>query len=188
MTHPLKIAAVLALLAFPILEIGLLIRAGQWLGFWRLALIVIATAVLGTAVIRRTGLSVLTKARAEMDAGGHVFGPLFDGLVQLTAGILLIFPGLVSDALGLLLLIPWVRQLVVGRVLPKLFTVTTLKREQPRRPFRQPPGDAGAANTASGFDGDAGGVTIEGEYERIRDDAVEPDRALKPRNVRRSAN
>ena len=189
MTQPLRLAAVLAFLAFPILEIGLLIRVGQSLGFWRLALIVIATAVLGTAVIRRTGLSVLMKARAEMDAGGHVFGPLFDGLVQLTAGLLLIFPGLISDAMGLLLLIPAVRGVVVSSVLPKMVSAATFGSRRDGRPFQRPSGRNGANPAAGDFDATGpGGVTIEGEYERVRDDAVEPERPLKPRPARRTAN
>lgn len=127
MAQPLRLASLIAFLAFPILEIGLLIRAGQSLGFWRLALIVIATAILGTAVIRRTGLAILGKARAQMESGGSGFSPLFDGLVQLTAGMLLIFPGLISDALGIVLLIPQVRKFVITTLLPKIFTIPAFR-------------------------------------------------------------
>ncbi len=181
MSQPLRLAAVLAFLAFPILEIGLLIRAGQVMGFWRLALIVVATAVLGSAVIRNTGFAVLTKARAQMDKGGKAFNPLFDGLVQLTAGMLLIFPGLISDFLGLLLLVPAIRHVVVANLLPRLFTVTTFGNAQDRDPFQPRPGPNGPAND--------GGVTIEGEYERVSEEPLEQERALKARTAgRRSKN
>ena len=133
MAQPLRLASLLAILAFPILEIGLLIRAGQSMGFWRLALIVIATAMLGSAVIRRTGLSVLTRARAQMERGGRSFNPLFDGLLQVTAGVLLIFPGLISDVLGLVLLVPAVRHVLVAHVLPRMFTVATYTAEAAHR-------------------------------------------------------
>lgn len=147
MAQPLRLASLLAILAFPILEIGLLIRAGQSMGFWRLALIVIATAMLGSAVIRRTGLSVLTRARAQMERGGRSFNPLFDGLLQVTAGVLLIFPGLISDVLGLVLLVPAVRHVLVAHVLPRMFTVATYTAEartHPAPPDDQQPGPAPA--------------------------------------------
>lgn len=164
------------------------------MGFWRLALIVIATAMLGSAVIRRTGLSVLTRARAQMERGGRSFNPLFDGLLQLTAGLLLIFPGLISDVLGLILLIPAIRQVLVTHVLPRMFTVATFTAET--RSYHTPGdtrhGDGHADDHSTDHAGpfDAShdtGVTIEGEYERISEKSVEPARGLKPRSNRRSA-
>lgn len=186
MAQPLRIASLLAILAFPILEIGLLIRAGQTMGFWRLALIVIATAMLGSAVIRRTGLSVLTRARAQMERGGRSFNPLFDGLLQVTAGVLLIFPGLISDVLGLILLVPAIRHVLVAHVLPRLFTVATFSADA--RAHQSPPEDEHPGSTSGPFDASTdSGVIIEGEYERISEDAVEPAKGLRPRAPRRSA-
>ncbi len=197
MAQPLRLAALLAFVAFPILEIGLLIRAGQALGFWRLALIVILTAILGTAVIRRTGLSVLTRARAHIERGRSGFTPLLDGLIQLTAGMLLIFPGLISDFLGLILLIPAVRHVLVTRVLPKLFPITTFTanmagtasrtadstRSSPFDPQPSGPMKSGVNRPEPGD-----GVTIEGEYERVSEKTVAPERSLKAQSSRRPAN
>jgi UPF0716 protein FxsA len=194
MAHPLRLAAFLAFMAFPILEIGLLIRAGQAIGFWRLALIVVATAILGGAVIRRTGLRVLTRARAQMarghfESGRNRFEPMFDGLVQLTAGMLLIFPGLVSDAIGLFLLIPVVRNLVVTTVLPKLVTVAVFGSDPSNRPFQRGAEQRGTRPSESEFDpGGGSGPTIEGEYERVSEKPVAPERSLKPNPPRRSSN
>ena len=189
MAQPLRIAALLAFLAFPILEIGLLIRAGQSFGFWRLALIVVATAMLGGAVIRRTGLAVLIRARAQMERRRSGFEPLFDGIVQLTAGMLLIFPGLISDAIGLILLIPPVRHVVVTQILPRLFAVAVFGSAPPGGQFRRPTAQPETEPQPSEFDpANDAGVTIEGEYERVSEKSVEPERSLKPRNTRRSAN
>ncbi|MEQ1671846.1 MAG: FxsA family protein [Hyphomicrobium sp.] len=192
MAQPLRLAFLIALLAFPILEIGLLIRAGQYLGFWKLALIVLGTALLGTAAIRRTGLSVLAKARAQMEAGGQQgIDPLLDGLMQITAGMLLIFPGLICDVIGLLLLVPLFRQLLVTNVLPKLFTITTFGVGREGGPFRRParPQDdgEGAQATSGPFDPmQDDGVTIEGEYERVSEETLDPQRGLKARAPRRT--
>jgi UPF0716 protein FxsA len=197
MTQPLRLAAFLAFMAFPILEIGLLIRTGQSIGFWRLALIVVATAMLGGAVIRRTGLRVLTRARAQMarghfESGRNRFEPLFDGLVQLTAGMLLIFPGLISDAIGLILLIPVIRNFVVTIVLPRLVTVAVFGSDPQNRqnsPFQRGPEQRGARPSDSEFDPESGsGPTIEGEYERVSEKPVPPERSLKPNPPRRSSN
>ena len=183
MSQPLRLAALLALLAFPILEIGLLIRAGQEIGFWRLALIVVLTAILGSVVIRRIGFSVLTKARAQMDSGRGMFEPLFDGLLQFTAGMLLIFPGLISDLLGLVLLIPVVRQTLIKSGLPKIFGTNPFETRSPHDPFQRPRDP----NVSSGDDEDfeisrKKGVTIEGEYERVKEEPVPPERALRTRS------
>lgn len=187
MAQPLRLATLLAILAFPILEIGLLIRAGQSLGFWWLVLIVVGTAMLGTAVIRRTGLSVLTKARAQMDSGGLGVNPLLDGLMQISAGMLLIFPGLISDVIGLLLLVPAIRTYMMTSVLPKLFAVTMFGTSR-ADPFRQSAEPDAGPSASSGFDAARdSGVTIEGEYERVSEEPVESDKALKPRPARRSA-
>jgi UPF0716 protein FxsA len=190
MAQPLRLAALLVFLAFPILEIGLLIRAGQMFGFWRLALIVVVTALLGTAVIRRTGLSVLTRARAHIERGRSGFSPLFDGLVQLTAGMLLIFPGLISDVLGLILLIPAVRHILITSILPKLFPIATFTASRADNPFQRPRDEHGqhGSETTSEDPSDGDGVTIEGEYERVSEKTLSPERSLRPRPPRRSAN
>ena len=186
MAQPLRLAALLAFVAFPILEIGLLIRFGQAFGFWRLALIVIVTAMLGTAVIRRTGLSVLTRARAHIERGRSGFAPLFDGLVQIMAGMLLIFPGLISDVIGLTLLVPAVRHTLVTTILPKLFAVSTFSTAESRRPYQRQDGEARSDAAPDASSGD--GVTIEGEYERVSEKTVASERSLKPQPGRRSAN
>lgn len=187
MAQPLRLVAVLLFLAFPILEIGLLIRAGQAIGFWRLAVIILATAILGGAVIRHTGLAVLTRARAQLERRRHGFEPLFDGLVQLTAGMLLIFPGLISDCLGLILLVPPVRNVVVTRLLPKLFAVAIFEARPERGPFQHQSGPFEAKSTSQDYDpGSDGGVTIEGEYERVSEETIGTGSALKPRPAQRS--
>ena len=103
MPTPVKFATGLALIAFPLLEIALLIRAGQWLGFWPVFLIVLLTAVAGSLVIQRQGFRTLARTMAQIEAGRGALEPMADGLLRLIAGMLLIFPGLICDALGLLL-------------------------------------------------------------------------------------
>jgi UPF0716 protein FxsA len=191
MVHPIRLAAVLAFLAFPILEIGLLIRAGQSLGFWKLALLVVATALLGSAVIRRTGFAVLTKARHQLETGGSGFNPLLDGLLQITAGLLLIFPGIISDGIGLILLVPAVRTALVTHVLPRFFAVATFSTTEDTI-FRPPPQREGDREPDGPFDANrdatmTDGVTIEGEYERVSEATVAERREVSTKSPRRAS-
>jgi UPF0716 protein FxsA len=189
MSQPVRLAVILALVAFPLLEIGLLIRAGQEIGFWRLALIVVSTAVLGTVIIRRVGFSVFARIWAHVEAGRGGLEPVLDGFLLFVAGMLLIFPGLISDGLGLILLIPQVRQLVVHSGLPKLFGIRTYDRPRARaRPQPSPRPSGFEPGFEPGADPGAdreppGTVTIEGEYERLSEKTVKPEGAVRPRRA-----
>ena len=171
MPTPVKFATGLALIAFPLLEIALLIRAGQWLGYWPVFLIVLLTAVAGSLVIQRQGFRTLARTMAQIEAGRGALEPMADGLLRLIAGMLLIFPGLICDALGLLLLVPAIRSLIVKSGLPRILAGATVhaqvfeKRSEPhpRHPTTDPI--------------DEGSITIEGEFERIDEKTVPPRKA-----------
>ena len=124
MIFPVKFALGLAILALPIAEIALLIKAGATFGFWPVFFWIIATAVLGSIVIQRSGLSIFSRIFAHMEAGGSGFEPMLDQLLTVTGGVLLIFPGLLGDAAGALMLVPPVRW-ALRRGLASLFTVQT---------------------------------------------------------------
>ncbi|WP_333840512.1 FxsA family protein [Pelomicrobium sp.] len=97
----------LALLAFPLLEIWGLVQLGQALGGWILLPLALS-AFVGWALIRgerRLFAQRLEQARAQ---GDMLLCALLDSGRQFLAGALLLFPGVVSDLLALLvLLLPW---------------------------------------------------------------------------------
>ena len=93
MPQPLRLALFLVLLALPLVEIAILIKVGGWLGFWPVLLVVILTAVLGSAVVRQRGLSVFSRVFSEIEQGRSGLEPMFDSLLAVTAGIFLILPG-----------------------------------------------------------------------------------------------
>jgi UPF0716 protein FxsA len=175
MSQPLKIALILAFAALPLLEIGLLIRLGQLIGIWWLTAIIIGTAILGTYVIRRVGLSVFERALSRLGSDREGFSPLFDGFLQVLAGLLLIFPGVIADVFGLILLIPQVRSIVIRTGLLKLVTLFHYQAEVSRETFR-PKDDVPPA--------DADGIVIEGEYERVSERPLRPGKAVQPRRFR----
>lgn len=73
MIFPLKFALGLALLALPIVEIALLIKAGAAFGFWPVFLWIIATAVVGSGVIQRSGLSIFPQNLGPYRGGPQRF-------------------------------------------------------------------------------------------------------------------
>jgi UPF0716 protein FxsA len=90
----------------------LLIKIGASVGALNTVLIVIFTGVLGAAMARVAGLQVLFRIQDQVQAGVVPAEELFDGLLILVGGILLITPGLITDGFGFLLLIPRTRRLV----------------------------------------------------------------------------
>ena len=96
----------------PLVELYLLIRLGTYLGVLDTLAVVIATGVVGGLLARSQGLAVMNRIRMELDEGRIPAESLFDGVMILVAGVLLITPGLLTDGLGLCLLIPWTRQVL----------------------------------------------------------------------------
>lgn len=174
MSQPVRLAVLLAFAAIPLLEIGVLIRVGQTIGYWRLALLVIVTAVLGTIVIRRVGLSMFKGAMQGIETGREGLEPLLDGFLQVTAGMLLIFPGLISDAIGVALLMPAVRRHIISSGMLRTFGPAAADPDA----FRMRTGETDAAR-------DDAGVTIEGEYERLSEEPVRPEAAVARRQPAR---
>jgi UPF0716 protein FxsA len=96
----------------PLLELYLLIRLGTYVGAVDTIAIVIGTGIAGGLLAKSQGLAVLDRMRAELNQGRLPAESLFDGLLILMAGAMLVTPGLLTDGLGLLLLIPWSRQAI----------------------------------------------------------------------------
>jgi UPF0716 protein FxsA len=106
------------LVAIPIIEIALFIQVGGAIGLWPTLGIVVATAIIGTMLIRAQGAAALMRLRNSLQTGQDPTGPLADGAAILVAGALLLTPGFFTDALGLLLLFPPSRHMIfrlIGR-------------------------------------------------------------------------
>lgn len=155
----MRLVLLLVLVAVPLIEISLLIKAGQLLGVWPTLGLVIGTAILGSTVLRWQGLGVLQRASDALDSGRPPIEPVVDGVFLLLAGAFLISPGLLTDLLGLVLLIPPVRRgiarwafarfLTSGDVHVEIFS----RRTRPGSPPRSTPSGDGSV--------------IEGEFERL---------------------
>lgn len=110
----------LLILGWPLAEIAGFAVVGGRIGAFNTIVLVILSAVLGFAVIRRQGLGALMKASRDVGRASPDLAGMLDGVSAAFAGLLLIIPGFLSDALGLLLLIPGVRQTIGAWLLQNL--------------------------------------------------------------------
>lgn len=94
----------------PVVELYVLIQIGRVIGGLETVLGVIVIGMIGAAVAKRQGLSVL-RAIQRATAEGRLPGrELVEGAIVLAAGILLITPGVVSDVAGVTLMLPPIRR------------------------------------------------------------------------------
>lgn len=100
------------LLVVPVLEIGVFIAVGGAIGLWPTLGLVVLTAVIGSVLLRRQGLSTLEAIQRETRAGRVPGRELVSGLMIAIAGVLLLTPGFVTDTLGFLLFVPQLREAV----------------------------------------------------------------------------
>lgn len=156
----MRLALLLVFVAYPLLELALLIRVGQAIGFWPVLALIIGTGLFGLAILRRQGFKVVEKVSAALEEGREPVAPLADSALVFAAGSFLISPGLIGDVLGLLLLIPQLRRLIRHTVSARLLGSSTLVVRRSRTST-----STGEPRPPSGP-----GTIIEGEWERLDED------------------
>ncbi len=138
----------------PIAEMYLLIEVAGYIDAWPTIGLVMLTAVIGVALLKRQGLATLTRGMGHMERGEVPAREMAEGILLAVAGALLLTPGFITDTIGFLLLFPPTRLMIA---------VQMLKRVQVH-----------AAGMAAGQAGPVrpendGPVVIEGDYERKKD-------------------
>ncbi len=126
----------LALLALPLIEIGVFIWVGGEIGVWPTLALVVAGVLVGSLLLKRQTLSTLRAAQTEARAGRVPEREIVHGAMIALAGILLILPGFVTDLFGLLLFLPPVRDFVWQRMRSRIVVVGPRGRRD--APYRQP--------------------------------------------------
>ena len=166
-----RLLAGLAFLALPIVELVLLIKTGQAIGFWPTLGLLVAAALLGVAIMSRQGLTVAQRTREAVATGRPPVGPVLDGAFLQLAGVLLIWPGFITDLLALALLIPPVRNKVARWSVRRLAERTHAQAKMYQARMQRERGARGAAPRPEGR---ADGPVIEGEFERLGEKGPAP--------------
>ncbi|WP_339770576.1 FxsA family protein [uncultured Paraglaciecola sp.] len=152
----------------PIVEISLLISVGEQIGGWNTVAIVIATALIGSYIVRQQGLTTLINAQQKMQHGEIPGQEVAEGLLLVIAGVMLVTPGFVTDFIGFLFCLPMTRPLIAKGLLSKL-QMQVVSQAQGGFNAQQ-----GSANRSANDD------IIEGEFERKDEYKADTERLDKP--------
>jgi len=110
----------LIFLIVPLVEIYILIQVGQIIGALWTVFFVVLTAVIGVQLLKRQGLSTLSRAQQKMTAGEMPAEELMEGFALVLAGAFLLTPGFFTDAFGFLLLIPATRRMIIRKMTQRM--------------------------------------------------------------------
>ena len=134
----MPLALILLFIVVPIAELFLIIQVGQQIGvLWTVA-ILIADSILGAMLMRSQGRAAWRRFNVTLQSGRPPAREVFDGVLVIFGGALLLTPGFISDILGLLLLLPptraVVRAILVRRFADRMIASATRGRPAGRRP------------------------------------------------------
>ena len=104
----------------PIIEISIFIQVGGFVGTFNTIIIIFLTAAVGVYFVRQQGFRTFQKITAELQNQQFPVQGMFDGLVILISGILLVTPGFLTDIIGFLGLVPQTRIFLLG-IIKNLF-------------------------------------------------------------------
>ena len=111
----------IAIVVMSFLELYVLIAVGSILGAFPTILLIIASAGLGSYLLREQGIATWqrfqeTLARQEVPAY-----ELMEGFLILIGGALLLTPGFITDAIGLVCLLPSLRKTMISYIMKYYF-------------------------------------------------------------------
>lgn len=111
----------------PLIEIGLFIVLGQYIGLWPTLLGVVVTALIGSFIIRLQGVSLIEEIRRLTGQGQLPARQIADGVMLAVAGALLMTPGYFTDTAGFLLLVPSLRLALYDFLKARIGIVATVQ-------------------------------------------------------------
>jgi UPF0716 protein FxsA len=100
----------------PLVELGLLLQLGDWIGTGPTVAVVLVTGFTGAFLARWAGASVLTQIRRQVAAGTLPSNELIEGALILVGGAMLVTAGLLTDLAGVSFLFPPTRALFRERL------------------------------------------------------------------------
>ncbi|MGF1752587.1 membrane protein FxsA [Vibrio makurazakiensis] len=155
----------------PIIEIGLFIQVGGFLGLWPTIALVLVTAFVGASLVRSQGIQTLMSVQGRLQQGEMPAQQILEGVMLAVAGVLLLTPGFMTDALGMLVLLPAPRAIIAKKMMEKMVVkgmsgTGGFQAGFGQNPFEQDPFHRDPFNKSQDSN------TFEGEYERKNDDDI----------------
>ena len=150
----------LLFVTIPLIEIGLFIQVGGWLGLWPTLGIVVLTAILGTFLVRAQGLMALSQIQSNLRDLRDPTESIAHGAMILASGLLLLTPGFFTDAVGFALLVPPFRLAIFNAVRSRIKVQSFVHGDTSMRGQQRPTQDQDN--------------TIDGEFQEIDPDAPQP--------------
>ena len=155
----------------PIIEIGLFIQVGGFLGLWPTIALVLITAFVGASLVRSQGIQTLMSVQGRLQQGEMPAQQILEGVMLAVAGVLLLTPGFMTDALGMLVLLPAPRAMIAKKMMEKMVVKNMSggfhaggQTGFGQSPFGQDPFNRDP------FEQSKDGNTFEGEFEKKDDD------------------
>lgn len=100
---------VLLLILLPILDLYILIKASQTMGFGVTVVLIILTGIAGYYLAKTEGKLVIRSINSAMSQGNIPGNEILIGLSILVGGFLLLLPGIVTDIIGITMVLPGTR-------------------------------------------------------------------------------
>ncbi|CAK3954405.1 Membrane protein FxsA [Vibrio crassostreae] len=155
----------------PIIEIGLFIQVGGFLGLWPTIALVLITAFVGASLVRSQGIQTLLSVQGRLQQGEMPAQQILEGVMLAVAGVLLLTPGFMTDALGMLVLLPAPRAMIAKKMMEKMVVSNMSggfhaggQAGFGQSPFGQDPFNRDPSDQSKD------GNTFEGEFEKKDDD------------------
>jgi UPF0716 protein FxsA len=146
----------------PIAELYVIIQVGQAIGVLPTLALLVADALLGSILLRQQGRAAWVRFNRALAEGRIPHREVFDGVLIIFGGALLLTPGFLTDVVGLVLLIPPTRagiraiaaRMVRRRMARGQVTIWTTGRGRrpPRRPSAGPRGTRRERDEPFGWD------------------------------------
>lgn len=127
-------------------------------------LLIIATAVIGAALLRQQGLSTLARFQNNLSSGSLPAQEMIEGILLAVGGALLMTPGFVTDAMGFFCLIPMTRKIAVHYIMKR----SAVKMQEGMTGFT-----SSARSGAGAYEDNH--KTYEGEFVQKADDRLKRD-------------
>ena len=104
----------------PIVELMILFRLGQYIGFQYTIILVLITGVVGALLSKSEGKGIIRRIKLDLSNGRVPADELINGLCVIVGGAMLLTPGILTDTVGFILVISPTRQVIIDTIKKKI--------------------------------------------------------------------